>query len=724
MPRSGRLNFNRKSWQSALWRALTTFDKSRIAPDVAVRNTIGIVIPLIVGPAAGHPSAGVVAAIGALNVSYSDGCEPYATRAARIFRASLLVWAAVTIGAICGNSQLTAIPAALAWAFGAGLLVVLGKQVGDPANMSLVTLLVFAARPMPPLEALESGLVAAAGGVLQMLLSVAFWPVRRYDPERHIVGSLYQTLAGTAVSPTGAGHAPPATAQIDESEQALKSLAQASLDQPQNDEAERYIFLLNQAERIRLSLLTLRRLEHRIEREPEGHDAAATLQEILHAASAVLASIGHAVIDRRAATSLGTSLDTLNGAVRRFPHPEAKTLPPLAAATIHDARRQIDLLAGQLRSASRTLQTSRAASGTAEFSASLRDTLRTTARLPRLRANLSFQSTAFRHAVRLAACVGLGEAISRNFSFQRTYWIPMTIAIVLRPDFSTTFTRGILRIAGTLAGLAVATGLFHALPAGSAMEIGLIVFFVFILRWAGPANYGVFVTALSAFIVLLIALTGVGPQQVIVARGTNTLIGGAIALLSYRVWPTWEFPQAGPVLANLIDAYRNYFHAVLQTYISGDESGLDRTRMKARLARSNAEALIGRIAAEPGVTRERSNLLSTILATSHDFVRSAMAIEAEYYGNRPKRVRPATVEFARQLETTLDAIAAALRTAKPLPPELPNLREAHNAILASAEPAQEQYTLIDTETDRMTVSLNSLREQVAALLLSNRSAVR
>ena len=37
----------------------------------------------------------------------------------------------------------------------------------------------------------------------------------------------------------------------------------------------------------------------------------------------------------------------------------------------------------------------------------------------------------------------------------------MTIAIVLKPDFTATFSRGVLRLSGTYLGLLVATGLFH-----------------------------------------------------------------------------------------------------------------------------------------------------------------------------------------------------------------------------------------------------------------------
>src|SRR5437016_6165373 len=105
--------------------------------------------------------------------------------------------------------------------------------------------------------------------------------------------------------------------------------------------------------------------------------------------------------------------------------------------------------------------------------------------------------------------MAVGNAIGREFDWRRAYWIPMTIVLVLKPEFAVTFSRGVLRIAGTLAGLLLATALFHFLPIHTAMEIVLIGVFTFLMRWIGPANYGIFGIAVSALVVLLISITGV-----------------------------------------------------------------------------------------------------------------------------------------------------------------------------------------------------------------------
>ena len=45
---------------------------------MALRNALGVAMPLAIGIALGNPSGGVMAATGALNVAFSDGKDPYA----------------------------------------------------------------------------------------------------------------------------------------------------------------------------------------------------------------------------------------------------------------------------------------------------------------------------------------------------------------------------------------------------------------------------------------------------------------------------------------------------------------------------------------------------------------------------------------------------------------------------------------------------------------------
>ena len=115
-----------------------------------------------------------------------------------------------------------------------------------------------------------------------------------------------------------------------------------------------------------------------------------------------------------------------------------------------------------------------------------------------MRANLNLQSPIFRHALRLAALVALGDIVGRSVSWRRTYWLPMTIVLVLKPEFTTTFTRGLLRIVGTIVGLLLATGLFHVFHPNVARRVTLIFVFVFLAALAGSGELRYFLASWSA----------------------------------------------------------------------------------------------------------------------------------------------------------------------------------------------------------------------------------
>jgi uncharacterized membrane protein YccC len=397
------------------------------------------------------------------------------------------------------------------------------------------------------------------------------------------------------------------------------------------------------------------------------------------------------------------------------------------AAVAKDARFQMDALNGQLRAAL-DLAVHATPVGQAAFvrqEARQPWRLRFNGLLATLRANLNLQSSAFRHAVRLAAMVALGDSLERVLPWHRSYWLPMTIVLVLKPEFTTTFSRGLLRIGGTIAGLFLATALFRFLPDSVTIQILMIFVFALLLRWVGPANYGIFAVAISALVVYLIAIAGVSPKEVIRARGINTAAGGALALLAYWVWPTWERTQVSERIAEMLDAYREYFHALAESYMRGEtgsEAEFDRVRLNARLARTNLEASIDRLSAEPGTRADQMRQLNALLASSHRFIHALMALDAVWLHTAAVPPRAASHRFAADVEKTMALLAAALRGARVQLKEFPDLREDHHLLVQSGDQKIERYALVNVEADRIVNSLNTVREQVMELAHSKNAA--
>jgi uncharacterized membrane protein YccC len=700
------------NWLRRFVKIVLQFDNKKMQPQMALRNTIGVILPLIAGYALGMPRAGLAMATGALNASYSDGSDPYAQRAKRMLASTTWCSVAVLLGGLTGHHNVASVAIVLAWTFAAGMLVSLGTTAADVGVISTVMLVVYAAQQLTAGQAVSSALLTLAGGLLQTGLSVALWPVRRYEPERRALGALFLALARAARAPATAAKAPPATL---ESLQAQNTLS--GLNRDQNMEAIRYRSLLNQAERIRVSLTVLARMRLRLERESSGHAAIEPVASYLENAAKILEDLGESLLTGKKLEKEKDRLVLGVALANQLHEGNAGERGTFAAAVAQNARHQMDALSGQLRAAvdlaSRTTPEGQAAFEKEEARQPLR--LRFSGAAATLRGNLNLQSAAFRHAVRLAVCVAFGDAAGRMFESQRSYWIPMTIVLVLKPEFTTTFSRGILRIVGTIAGLVLATALFHFLPIHTATEIALIAVFTFLMRWAGPANYGIFGVTVSALIVLLLTITGVSPKDVIHARGVNTVIGGVLALAAYAAWPTWERAQVPELFVKLLEAYKNSFHQITQGFLqpgAAGEKGRERARQQARTARSNLEASLDRLSAEPGVTPEQMSGWNAMLASSHRFAHAMMAMEAGVPHTDEAPPRPEFRNFRDDVEKTLDLLVKTLRGKRTAEKEFPDLREDHNQLLAAGDPGAARYALVNVEADRMTNSLDTLREQV------------
>jgi uncharacterized membrane protein YccC len=697
-------------WQT-FWQGVLHVDTGKMDPWIAVRNAIGVALPLAVGIAVGMPLGGLAVASGALNVSYSDGHDPYKQRARRMLAASVLCAVAVMAGGLVGHHNVAAVALITVWAFGSGMAVAAGPTGESLGVISLVVLIIYSAQTLTPGRAVQAGALAFAGGLMQMLLSLALWPVRAYEPERRALAKLYLTLGQAASSPAQLMKAPPPAQASTDAQAALAGRAS-----DQSLESERFRSLLSQAERIRLSLFTLGRLLRRMRREKFGFAPAEMLEHFLESAAHVMTAIGESLarnaplkIDEAWSNEMHTTVEALcethESAERTF-----------LAAVVRDARHQMDALAGQLRAAMHLAgdMTPAGLEATVRREKTLPWRMRFTSNWPRIVANLTLQSAVFRHAIRMAIAVAIAESVSRSLETPRAYWLPMTTVLVLKPEFTVTFTRGLLRIAGTIVGLLLATAMFHFLPAGIGLEVVLIAAFVFLLRWVGPANYGIFGVAVSALVVLMIAITGVSPKSVILPRGLNTIIGGALALLIYAAWPTWERKQVGEMMARLLDSYRIYFLKLLDV-LTGREGAntaeLDKLRLASRLARTNAVASVDRMQAEPGTRAEEIALLIGMLASSHRFIHAVLSVEAGIPATRPA-VRDEFRVFAADVIKILEALAAELRGSRVPVAKWPDLREGHRRLTGNPLSAGEQYVLVNVEADRMTNSLNTMREQV------------
>jgi len=643
---------------------------------VVLRNTLAVVLPLGVGLATGYPEVGLGVGAGALDTMFSDQPGPYRQRMRRLLLTALVAGLAALLGFTIGGRLLPMLLATAAFGFCGGMLVVFGVDAARVGMTSMILLVIAAATPISSANALLASALITCGGLLLAVLAVAAWPLQRYRPERQALAGVYAGLAALARQPGQDNDANPALTD------AMTALQHTLLGRyrAHGRAMEAFAVLLELAERIRLELMAM----------PELHADSAALAHWRDSAARVLDAVAHALETAEAPLQAERALETLRTDTPAVPDALAAHLRALdgqLAAAVRNANWAGSR--GELRAAAAETQLPR--------------TLQSGSARAMLRANLTPRSVAFRHAVRMAACLSAALVVSRLLHLPHGYWLPMTTAIVLRADFSATFNFGLLRVVGTVLGLLLTTALLHLTPESPWAHLALMALLCMAFRWLANAHYGIAVAALTGTVVILLAFEGVDSGVAVTDRVINTALGCGMAMLAYLAWPTWERGRAHGALAEMLDAYAGYLRALAQP----EQRELQReTRSLARTARSNALASLERMRAEPGTPQALLELARALFANGNRLARTAMALEAlgDASPSRPVAVNA----FVATCADAVQVVATALREQRP-PDALPGLRALQQALQATlrTEGHAEAESLIRL-SDRLTDNIDTL----------------
>jgi len=687
-----------------IFRESTRFDRSGLEFAFGARCAIGVALPLVAGLLTDHPLYGVSAAIGALPVGFASRQGVYRSRAAAALMTAAGVAVSAFVGAICGGTAWAAVLVAALWGFAYGIVASLGPSATAAGVNSVVALAIFGQFRYSPGEAAIQAALVFAGGLLQTLLLVSVWPFERFTRERTVLAAAYRALAAYAAQFPEAKLRAPDAATLAKSSETLAD------PQPFASRGEIAAFeaLLSEAERMRASLATLASDRYALVTMHAAPEVASAIERIGTCAHDVLAEIAGALEEARAPACASETMWT------SFDAPIATLDAARSDATANRALGDAEALLGQLRSAWRAATTP---AGDAESGPRTDRTPRTPRPPPVLealatiRANLSFRSEFAQHGVRLAVVLGLATLASHVLPMHRAYWIALTAALVLRNDFHSTFSRGFARIAGTLAGAVVASLVAFVVRPYPETLLMLAVAFAFAGYVVFNVNYAAYTVTVTGFVVFLLAFGGLPEHVALIDRVEETLIGGALALGAYALWPTWERTLAPERLADMLEKQRRFASLVLRAYIDPERADAALIRDAQRdswLARSSAEASVDRMLAEP--VRPRAVTVRAalgILAASRRFGIAALGLQARL--PRAHDIpREKLAVLTEELEAGLGIVSDALRRhADPEP--LPHLRDAQIALAKrlDASPGGDDTSLA-ADTDLMVDSVNTM----------------
>jgi len=175
-------------------------------------------------------------------------------------------------------------------------------------------------------------------------------------------------------------------------------------------------------------------------------------------------------------------------------------------------------------------------------------------------ANLKWDSPFFRFALRLALAVTVGLLIGPHLPYPaHSYWIVLTIAVILRPSFSVTRRRLSDRLSGTLIGCVLTFVVLSWFE-----STWLIVTILFLAMVTAPMflylryRYA----AMGFSIMVLLQMHLMQPSaHIIRERIVDTIVGGLLATLFSFLLTNWEYLSLPRLVRQVLEANRTYSEA-------------------------------------------------------------------------------------------------------------------------------------------------------------------
>jgi uncharacterized membrane protein YccC len=590
-------------------------------PDV-VRLAVAVPTPLAVALLLGAGPVGVLAAMGALVTSLADKGGPLRLRVVRELGAGFAGAVGLLAGHLAAGAWWVAVPVVAVAALVSGLLSVINSAT-SMAGLQLLVYVSIGSGLRTPLPLWALPVLFLAGVVWAAALSVVQGVLQGTQvPERAAVAAVYRRAADMLAA--GGDRQGDHDADFVPARQALTAAMNDAYD----------------------TLLAVR------SRSAGRRPLYRQLAGLLNAATPVVeASVALAHTNRRVPDDVIAALQSVADAIdTRLPLPEE--LPPslrdvqtprlrTLRTGLKDVVRQLNHPPGEVALLPRTFRQ----------------------RVITLTDQVLTGRQTWLYVVRLVLCMTVAEVLREVLPLPRSYWLVLTAAIVLKPDFGSVFIRAVQRALGTLVGVVLGAVLIAAVPHG-AWLLPFMAVAAALLPVGQTRNFGMVAVFLTPLAVLLIDFGApTSSPGIVLVRLLDTLAGCAVVLVvGYLLWPeTWRV-HLGPRISDAVDDLAGYVRVAFEP----DKATRSRGRRRTYRSLSDVRTLFQQQLAEPPPVSTRAAAWWPVivqLERAADAVTEA-AIRATHGAPPPSR------DGLNLLVADLRELATALRERRP-PDDVP-----------------------------------------------------
>lgn len=175
--------------------------------------------------------------------------------------------------------------------------------------------------------------------------------------------------------------------------------------------------------------------------------------------------------------------------------------------------------------------------------------------------HLRVDSPIFRFSLRVAMAISVGLAVAALLPYAaHSYWIVLTIVIILKPSFSMTKQRRSDRIIGTIIGCIITALIIKFLNYPAAI-LGILVLSTVATPTFIYLRYRYAAIAVSIMILLQMHLIAPGNHDLIMERLVDTFIGAAVATAFSFVLANWEYQSLPRLVSEVLTVNLRYMQA-------------------------------------------------------------------------------------------------------------------------------------------------------------------
>ena len=615
-----------------------------------VRITLEIVIPAIVFSYLGHLEIGITLSLGALCVSISDGPGPVVHKRNGMLYCNIFIFISAILTGLCNQNIILMGILILAASFFFTMFSVYGNRATSVGFAALLLMVLRMTDKVPAQEVFIQSILILSGGVWYMLVALLLFRVTPFRPAQRSLGdcihetSKYLMIKSEMYNP-----------QSDLDELYDKLLKQQISVNEKQDAVREILFknrsLLKESTLTgRLLVLTFVDIVDMFEHIMATWYDYASLRErfsdtgILGEISLLIKNIAHELDNigeaiqankvYRKQFDLAAGLKDLKQKIDELPDAQSTMMLKKILVHLRSLGEKTDEILKYFQGSTSPKGNLRSNRDYSKFVTHQKINGAI------FKNNLNFKSNIFRHSLRVMITCGVGYAFSQLFAQgHHSYWILMTIIIILKPAFSLTKQKNSDRLLGTIGGGIIGLLLLFLIKDKTILFV-FMLFFMLGTYTFKTLNYIVMVIFLTPYILILFHFLGLGALNVASERLLDTAIGSALAFLaSYFLFPKWESENLQKYMADVLKANIRYLQKLKIIFTGNKISTLDYKLMRKELfvSTANLSAALHRMLSEPKSKQSHAKeiyefvVLNNVLSSNIASLTAAAYNDERYY---------------------------------------------------------------------------------------------